>query len=240
MHNGSKTVSIVLESYILKILMPHIKGFIFDLDGVIVDTAKYHFEAWQRIARSLGADFDHKDNEQLKGVSRVRSLELILNWHNIEVSKEDFIRLLDQKNKDYLALITDMDASEQLPDVSRVLAFLKGHHQKVAVGSASKNARPILEKIQLLNQFDAVVDGTNVTKAKPDPEVFLQAAEQIGVGADHCVVFEDAQAGIQAAKAAGMIAIGIGSADVLKEADHVFANFTEIDNAFLNQIINTK
>ena len=217
--------------------MGQIKGFIFDLDGVIVDTAKYHFEAWQRIARSLGADFDHKDNEQLKGVSRVRSLELILGWHDLTIPPEEFEQLLLQKNEDYLNLIADMNPGEQLPDVARVLTFLTQEGQKLAVGSASKNARPILKKIDLLDCFHAVVDGTNVTKAKPDPEVFLQAALQINIAAEHCIVFEDSLAGIQAAKAAGMLAIGIGQPEVLQEADHVFADFTAIDHNFLHQIM---
>ncbi|NBT88036.1 MAG: HAD family hydrolase, partial [Flavobacteriaceae bacterium] len=146
-------------------------GVIFDLDGVIVDTAKHHFVAWQQLAQSQGWSFTIQDNEQLKGVSRVRSLELILEWNKAQISPEVFDRLLIEKNERYLSLITDMDASERLPDVQRVLQTFQKHGCKIALGSASKNARPILDKIELTPYFDVIVDGTNVSKAKPDPEV---------------------------------------------------------------------
>jgi len=212
-------------------------GVIFDLDGVIVDTAKHHFVAWQQLAQSQGWSFTTQDNEQLKGVSRVRSLELILEWNKAQISPEVFDRLLIEKNERYLSMITDMDASERLPDVQRVLQTFKKHGCKIALGSASKNARPILDKIELTPYFDVIVDGTNVSKAKPDPEVFLQAANQLGIAPKDCVVFEDAVAGIQAAKAAGMRAYGIGTLELLTQADRVFNDFTELDDPFIEQNI---
>ena len=212
-------------------------GVIFDLDGVIVDTAKHHFVAWQQLAQSQGWSFTIQDNEQLKGVSRVRSLELILEWNKAQISPEVFDRLLIEKNERYLSLITDMDASERLPDVQRVLQTFKKHGCKIALGSASKNARPILDKIELTPYFDVIVDGTNVSKAKPDPEVFLQAANQLGIAPKDCVVFEDAVAGIQAAKAAGMRAYGIGAPELLTQADRVFNDFTQLDDRFIEQNI---
>lgn len=213
------------------------KAFIFDLDGVIVDTAKYHFLAWRKLANSLGFDFTHEQNEQLKGVSRVKSLEKILDWGNKTVSEAEFTKLMALKNADYLTYIDAMDAREILPDVTKTLDFLKDAKQHIALGSASKNARMILEKVDLLEKFDVLVDGNDVTKAKPDPEVFLIAAKQLHTRPKNCIVFEDAVAGIQAANTAGMISIGIGNKDTLHEADYVFKDFTEIDTDFLKQLI---
>lgn len=215
----------------------HKKGFIFDLDGVIVDTAKYHFLAWKKLAETINISFTEEDNEQLKGVSRVRSLEKILAWGHTEVPKEQFDQLLVRKNEDYLNYIATMGSNEILPDVPRVLNFLKEGSQPIALGSASKNAREILKKVALFNDFHCIVDGTNVTKAKPDPEVFLIAAEGIEMSASNCIVFEDSLAGIEAANTAGMISIGIGDAAVLHQADYVFADFTQISNQFLQELI---
>ena len=212
-------------------------GFIFDLDGVIVDTAKYHYLAWRKLANELGFEFTQEQNELFKGVSRKRCLEILLEIGKIKASPEQFNRWLVEKNEDYLSLIEKMDASEILPDVQRVLKFLKKHNMPIALGSASKNARPILEKVNLMDYFDAIVDGTQVTKAKPDPEVFLLAAVQMGVNPKECVVFEDAVAGIEAANNAGMLSIGIGEEKVLSEAKIVFADFTEMDDNFLNRLL---
>jgi len=214
------------------------KGFIFDLDGVIVDTAKYHFLAWRKLAESVGISFSEDQNEQLKGVSRVRSLEKILTWGNVEISEDQFMELMARKNDDYLTYISNMNESEILPEVPRVLNFLKTLNQAVSLGSASKNARAILKEVGLLHAFEAIVDGTNVSKAKPNPEVFLNAAEQMKIDPKHCIVFEDAVAGVQAANAAGMLSIGIGRAEILHEADYIFNDFTEISDAFLTKIIN--
>ncbi len=213
------------------------KGFIFDLDGVIVDTAKYHYLAWKKLAAELGFEFTLEQNELFKGVSRKRCLEILLDIGGIKASHEQFEAWMTAKNKDYLAQIEKMDESEILPDVQRVLQYLRAKEMPIALGSASKNAIPILKKVKLLDFFDVVVDGNHVSKAKPDPEVFLIAAKKMGISANECVVFEDAVAGLQAANKAGMISIGIGDAKVLSEAQYVFSNFTEMDNSFLNGLL---
>ena len=216
------------------------KAFIFDLDGVIVDTAKYHFMAWQNLANSLGISFSNEQNEQLKGVSRVQSLQKILEWGNKTISKEEFTRLMSEKNEEYLKYIAKMDTKEILPDVPRVLEYLIEKKQAIGLGSASKNARAILEKVQLYDKFDVIVDGTNVSKAKPDPEVFLNGAKELYTSPENCIVFEDSVAGIQAANIANMISIGIGDKKVLHEADYIFKNFTEITEEFINQLVTTE
>ncbi len=213
------------------------KGFIFDLDGVIVDTAKYHYLAWKKLANSIGVDFTEIQNEQLKGVSRIESLQKILKWGNKTLSEAEFNRLMSMKNEDYLSYIDKMNASEILPDVIKILDFLIEKQQPIALGSASKNAPEILNKVNLFNQFNAIVDGNAVTKAKPDPEVFLKAAEAIQLKPENCVVFEDSVAGIQAANSAHMISIGIGDEEVLFEADYIFKDFTQISTDFIAELI---
>lgn len=212
-------------------------GFIFDLDGVIVDTAKYHYLAWKKLANELGFEFTKEQNELFKGVSRRRCLEILLDIGGVSASQEQFDRWMFEKNEDYLAYIEKMDESEILADVPRVLNFLKEKNVPLALGSASKNARPILEKVKLLAYFDVLVDGTSVTKAKPDPEVFLMAAKKLNVAPEQCVVLEDAVAGIEAANAAGMISIGIGDAQVLHDADYNFTDFTQMSSEFLDGLI---
>ncbi len=214
------------------------KGFIFDLDGVIVDTAKYHYLAWKKLANSIGLDFSEEQNEQLKGVSRVHSLEKILEWGNRNLSEKEFLDLMNKKNEDYLSYISTMDESEILTNVPQVLSFLIENKQPIALGSASKNARAILERVNLLDTFNAIVDGNDVSKTKPNPEVFLNAANVLQVKPEKCIVFEDAVAGIQAANNANMISIGIGEKEVLKDADYVFKDFTEISSEFLSSLIN--
>jgi beta-phosphoglucomutase len=213
-------------------------GFIFDLDGVIVDTAKYHYLAWKKLANELGFEFTKEQNELFKGVSRKRCLEILLDIGKVKADQEQFDQWMVEKNLDYLAYIEKMDASEILPDVPRVLDYLKARKIPIALGSASKNAKPILEKVSLLPYFDSIVDGNSVTKAKPDPEVFLIAARNLGVDPKKCVVFEDAVAGIQAANKAGMLSIGIGDATILFEASHNFKDFTKIDDIFLESLLN--
>lgn len=214
------------------------KGFIFDLDGVIVDTAKYHYLAWKKLAQSIDVHFSEAENEQLKGVSRVKSLEKILEWGNKTISESDFMKLMALKNDDYLGYINTMNESEILPDVLKVLKFLIEKEQGIALGSASKNARTILKKVNLFHHFEAIVDGNDVVKGKPNPEVFLSAAKALNINPEHCIVFEDSVAGIQAANTANMISIGIGAPSVLQEADFVFADFTHINSQFLNELIN--
>ncbi len=213
------------------------KAIIFDLDGVIVDTAKFHFLAWRKLANDLGFDITEAQNEQLKGVSRVRSLEKILEWGNVTLTQDQFMEQMAIKNDNYLTYISTMTARDILPGVKKILDFLIKKEVPVALGSASKNARSILEKTGLYQNFDAIVDGSDVTKAKPNPEVFNIAASQMGVLPGNCIVFEDSQAGIEAARNAGMISIGIGDKEVLKEADHVFENFTKIEIDFIKEIL---
>ena len=214
------------------------KAFIFDLDGVIVDTAKYHYLAWKKIADKLAIDFTHEHNELLKGVSRVRSLDIILELGKIEASQEDKNKWLFEKNENYLSYLVDMDNSEILPGVMPILDYLKEQKQLIALGSASKNARPILEKTGILSYFDAIVDGNDVSNAKPDPEVFLIAAKLLGTKPEDSIVFEDSVAGIQAANIGGMTSVGIGEAATLHEAKYLFKDFTFIDKDFINTLIN--
>jgi len=213
------------------------RGFIFDLDGVIVDTAKYHFLAWKKLANSIGIDFTEHQNEQLKGVSRIESLKKILKWGDITLSEADFNRLMADKNTNYLSYIATMDESEILPGVIKAFQFLIDKKQPIALGSASQNSVEILNKVNLLNRFDALIDGNAVTKAKPDPEVFLKAAQSIHFSPEKCIVFEDSVAGIQAANRANMISIGIGEASILNEADVVFKDFTEISTDFMEKLL---
>lgn len=212
-------------------------GFIFDLDGVIVDTAKYHYLAWRNLAEELGFEFTHEQNELFKGVSRKRCLEILLKMGKIDATQDQFDRWMIEKNIDYLKYIEKMDASEILPDVPKILEYLKRNELPIALGSASRNASSILEKVQLTSFFDTIVDGNNVTKAKPDPEVFLIAAKNMNVKPENCMVFEDAVAGIRAANAARMISIGIGDANILSEADYNFKDFTEIEIDFLEGLM---
>lgn len=213
------------------------KGIIFDLDGVIVDTAKFHYLAWRKLANDLGFDITEEQNEELKGVSRVRSLEKILEWGNVKLSQDNFMEQMALKNDNYLSYISSMTHKDILPGVQAVLDFYTENNIPIALGSASKNARSILEKTGLYQKFTAVVDGNDVEKAKPDPEVFLIAAGKLDIEPGNCIVFEDSQAGVQAANIAGMISIGIGSKEVLHEADYVFASFEEIELNFLKKLL---
>jgi beta-phosphoglucomutase len=212
-------------------------AFIFDLDGVIVDTAKYHFLAWKKISETLGVAFTHENNELLKGVSRIRSLDIILELGNIKASQEDKNKWLVQKNEDYLSYLVDMDESEILPGVMPVLNYLKEKNQLIALGSASKNARPILEKTGTLHFFDAIVDGNDVSNAKPDPEVFLLATKLLNTKPEDSIVFEDSVAGIQAANNGKMISVGIGEASILYEAKYIFKDFIQMDKTFIDSLI---
>jgi beta-phosphoglucomutase len=221
-----------------KLLLMTKKAFIFDLDGVIVDTAKYHFLAWQKIASQLGIEFTPEHNEELKGVSRVRSLDIILALGKIQATQEEKDQWLTQKNNDYLSYIENMDESEILPGVLNVLEYIKNKQQVIALGSASKNARPILEKVKILHLFDAIVDGNDVTNAKPDPEVFLRAAQLVGATNENAIVFEDSVAGIQAANIANMTSVGIGDPTILNEAKYNFKDFTFMDASFVETLLN--
>ena len=218
--------------------MTNKKAFIFDLDGVIVDTAKYHFIAWQKLAQELGIDFTPEHNEQLKGVSRQQSLEIILKIGNATATDEQKTKWLTQKNDEYLSYISQIDQSEILGGVLPILDYIKSKNQKIVLGSASKNARLILEKTGIMSYFDAIIDGNDVSKAKPDPEVFALGAQKVGIEPENCIVFEDSIAGIQAANIAGMTSIGIGEKDILNEADYIFNDFNHIEVEFIDTLIN--
>lgn len=196
-----------------------IKGCLFDLDGVLVDTAKYHFLAWQRLAEELNITFTHEDNERLKGVSRMRSLDIILEIGQVTLEESQKITLADKKNEWYKEYITKMDESEILSGVAEFLTHIKAQGIKIALGSASKNSPIILERTGLAKYFDVIVDGNDVSTAKPDPEVFLLGAERLGLKPEECIVFEDAQAGIEAAKAGGMRVVAVGTEELLKGGD---------------------
>jgi len=213
------------------------KAFIFDLDGVIVDTAKYHYLAWKELANKLGFDFTMEQNERLKGVSRVRSLEILLDIGKVHLEEDQKSKYLKEKNEQYLQYIAKMDHTEILPGIDDLLHYLKLNKIPFSLGSASKNARLILEILDLIGLFDAIVDGNDVSTAKPDPEVFLLAAEKLGMRPEECIVIEDAQAGIEAANKADMISIGIGDANVLHEADFMLNNTSELTIDFVQELI---
>lgn len=198
-----------------------IKAIIYDLDGVIVDTAHYHFIAWQRLARELGVAFTEEENERLKGVSRMRSLEIILELGGISLSDEKKEELATKKNSWFVEYIKAIKPEEIFPGVKEMLQELRKKGYKVALASSSKNADMVLTLLQIKDQFDAIVDGTMITHTKPDPEIFLLAASKLGVEPKDCIVFEDAEAGVEAALAAGMKCVGVGSAEQLRKANFI-------------------
>jgi beta-phosphoglucomutase len=200
--------------------MKKITACLFDLDGVLVDTARYHYLAWKKLADELGIEFTLEHNELLKGVSRMDSLDIILNLGKLQRSQEQKNELAEQKNSVYLDYIMQMEEDEILPGVKDFLSDLRQKKIGVALGSASKNAPLILERLKIGDLFDAVIDGTKVSKAKPDPEVFLQGAEALSAKPGECIVFEDAIAGIDAACNAGMMSVGVGDPKTLKKAGY--------------------
>ncbi|HKM94663.1 MAG TPA: beta-phosphoglucomutase [Prolixibacteraceae bacterium] len=203
----------------------HIKACIFDLDGVIVDTAKYHFIAWKELANQLGFDFSEKDNEQLKGVSRMASLDILLEIGNKQFSKAEKLRLAESKNTRYVEYISKMGPDEILPGVLTFLKLIRAKDIKTVIGSASKNAPTIINRLQLNEYFDAIIDGNSVEKAKPNPEVFLKGALALNVLPSECMVFEDAEAGVEAALNGGMKCVGIGDESILGKANLVIKGF---------------
>lgn len=213
-----------------------IKACIFDLDGVIVDTARYHFIAWKALADELGFEFTEKDNERLKGVSRMTSLDILLEIGGLDFSREKKEELAKRKNEHYRSFILKMTPDEILPGATEFIKELKEKEIKIALGSASKNAMTILDRLQLTSWFDAVIDGTKVSKAKPDPEVFLKGAEALDIAPEKCVVFEDAEAGVEAALAGGMKCIGIGTSEVLGKANLVVAGLHEMNFEKLSRL----
>jgi len=202
--------------------------FIFDLDGVITKTEAYHFEAWKETAAFLGYEISPEDNEALKGVSRIDSLKKIVKWAGKEVFPQTFDRLLEEKNERYLHLLSSLSEDDIMEGVHQFMLEAKEKNHSIALYSSSKNAKLILEKLNIIHLFDVLVDGNDVTRSKPDPEGFVLAANQSKTSPKDCVVFEDSKAGIEAANAIGMTTVGIGDVGSLSIASKVCKNFKEI------------
>lgn len=198
---------------------------IFDLDGVVVDTAKYHYLAWKRLAKELGFDFTIEDNERLKGISRLDSLNILLEIGGIKLSDAEKEKLAEKKNQWYLEYINKMKPDEILPGVKTFIEELISKEVRIGLGSASKNAKLILNQLEIINLFEVIVDGTRVLKAKPDPEIFLLAAKDLNVEPSSCIVFEDAEAGIEAANRGNFTSVGVGNPKILCKANIVIPNF---------------
>ena len=212
-----------------------IKACIFDLDGVIVDTAHYHFVAWQRLAKELGISFTEKENERLKGVSRMRSLEIILEIGGIELSEEEKEKLALRKNGWFVEYINAIKPEEVFSGVPELLQSIRSKGIKVGLASSSKNADTVLRLLGIGNMFDAIVDGTMIVNTKPNPEIFLLAARKLGVVPSDCIVFEDAEAGVEAAIAAGMKCVGVGLPGQLSTAHEVVRNTADFQLADLEK-----
>ncbi len=209
--------------------MGAIRGCIFDLDGVIVDTAHYHFLAWKRLAAGLNYQLTPADNERLKGVSRLKSLEIVLQLAGVSMSAEEMERLADQKNAWFREYVAEMKPDEIFPGVTALIRELRGAGIKVGLASSSKNAREVIRLLGIADEFDAIVEGNMIAHTKPHPEIFLKTAELLGVAPEVCVVVEDAEAGVEAALAAGMKCVGIGSPAALAKADAVFPKTGDIN-----------
>jgi beta-phosphoglucomutase len=216
--------------------MNKILACVFDLDGVIVDTAVYHYKAWKRLANELGFDFTEHDNEKLKGVSRMASLDLILGWGGLTKTEAEKEELAARKNAWYVDMINQMTPAEILPGAKEFVEACKSAGIKTALGSASKNSGTILEKVGIDHLFDAVIDGNKVSKPKPNPEVFLKGAEELHIAPLNCVVFEDAIAGIEAAINGGMRSVGIGSPEVLGKANLVVSGLDKMSIEKLKEL----
>jgi len=210
------------------------KGAIFDLDGVVVNTAKFHYLGWKKLADEIGVPFDEVKNEKLKGLSRRDSLLALLGHTPDEKKIEE---LCERKNKYYLEFVSQIDRSEMLPGALELIEEIsKNKGWKQALASSSKNARAVLKKLDIEKYFAAVVDGTETRKTKPDPELFLKAASRLGLTSNDVVVFEDAESGVRAAKSGGMLVIGVGDRKILHEADLIIKDLSEIDIAAIEKL----
>ncbi len=206
----------------------NIKAVIFDLDGVIVSTDDYHFRAWEKMADEEGIYFDREINERLRGVSRMESLEIILERASKKYTEKEKIELAERKNYYYRHLLNDLSPKDILPGVTKVLEELKEKGIKIAIGSSSKNTPMILNKIGLADYFDAVADGNNIKNSKPDPEVFLLAASKLNINPESCLVVEDADAGVEAALAGDMRVLGVGAASMNVKASYKAKDLSEL------------
>ncbi len=213
---------------------PDIRAVILDLDGVITDTAEVHFQAWKRLAEEEGLSFTREDNEQLRGVSRRQSLDLLLGAHRYDYTETECQALMARKNRYYRELLKDITPADFLSGAPQLLEEIRSRGLKMAVGSASKNTRTVLERLGILHHFDVIADGHSVVRGKPAPDLFIYAAEQMGVPPEQCVVIEDAAAGIEAARAAGMVAVGVGPSTRVGKAHYRYKSTAEID---LNEVL---
>lgn len=213
-----------------------IKACIFDLDGVLVDTAHYHFLAWKRLAREFDYELTEEINEQLKGVSRMKSLEIVLKHANISLEEQKRTSLADRKNGWFTEYVHKMKPEELYPGVKELFSKLRKDKIKIALASSSKNAQTIIEILGITDEFEAVVDGTMIVHSKPDPEIFLLAAQKLSMKPADCVVFEDAEAGVEAAISAGMKCVGIGSAAQLGKASQVVKSIQNFDYTQLQKL----
>lgn len=204
------------------------KGIIFDLDGVICFTDKYHYKAWKKLADELGIYFDEEINNRLRGVSRMQSLEIILERAEKSYSMEEKQELAERKNAEYVGLLQNMTAKDMSQEVREVLQTLREAGYKLAIGSSSKNAKLILQRLDLTDFFDVISDGTNIVKSKPDPEVFQKAAEYLGLEPKDCLVVEDAKAGIDAANRGGFDNAGLGEAAVYSQTTYTLGRFSSL------------
>lgn len=204
------------------------KGIIFDLDGVLIHTDEFHYRAWKQIADKIGAPFDRERNNLLRGVSRMESLEIILEKAPVQYTLEEKQALAEEKNGVYRELLKTLTRKDVAEEVRLTLAELKVRGWKLAIGSSSKNARFILQQVELIDEFDAISDGNNIANSKPDPEVFLKAAEFLGLAPTDCYVVEDAAAGIAAANAGNFVAVGIGAATQEPTAQYVLTTFSDL------------
>lgn len=204
------------------------KAVIFDLDGVICFTDKYHYLAWKKMADGMGIYFDETINNRLRGVSRMESLEIILERCDKELTQEEKQALAEEKNKTYVELLGQMTEKDLSSEVKETLDLLRKSGLKLAIGSSSKNAKFILERLGLKDYFDAVSDGTNISKSKPDPEVFIKAAEFLHMAPADCLVVEDAKAGVEAARAGGFDSAGLGEAAESEAVTHAMNSFSDL------------
>jgi len=209
-------------------MLDNIKCVIFDLDGVVVDTAKYHYLAWKRLAEGFHISFTEKENENFKGVSRMACMDIICDMGGLKINDDLKVNLANMKNEWYVEYINSLEQSEMFDNVKEFILELKKKNIKIALGSASKNARFILEKLEIKDLFDTISDGTRVKNAKPDPEVFLLAASDLNIKPQECLVIEDAKAGVEAAYNGKMKAIGIGDKDHLSQAEIVYSKASDM------------
>lgn len=211
--------------------MSRCQAVIFDLDGVITDTARYHYLAWKRLAETQGVHFDEEFNEHLKGIDRMGSLELILASATRSYTQQEKLALADEKNQHYVQLIASMSPADLLPGAVQALDACRAAGLKIGLASVSKNAFAVLEMLGITGKFDYVVDAAKIARGKPDPEIFLKAASELGVSPERCLGVEDAVAGVASIKAAGMTALGIGDPAVLAQADKVIPDLSHFDLA---------